>query len=455
MNKLSLSSFILSTLLYVPIGYGAGFAIQEQSASALGRAVSGSAAIAENANTIFYNPAGLSYIQHRQLTFGSNFIIADSQYTDNGSTTSLGTPMPGREGDINFFVNNSGNYAFLPSFFYAHRLNQQWVAGIGVTSPYGLSNEYDDDWFGRYHAIRSSLIGFNINPSIAFKPNEKLSIGFGISSQYSEIELSNAVDFGSLCAGEVLLTGNPALASCATPLAHDGKLIIDGDDWAWGYNFGVIYQANNATRLGMAYRSMIAHNFKGRGNVTIPDSATAINNGVTDYSSADTFGSLRLPETISASIFHQLDTKWSLTGDITWTKWSRFQSLDIQSESTNPLLNTSELQNWKNSFRLSIGMDYRYSAKWTFRTGFAYDETPIRKAERGARIPGGDRRWISIGSTYTLSPQWQIDMAYAHVFFRDNLQVNSILDPQLPHQLNGEYNVSTDIISIQLNWSIE
>ena len=114
MNKLSLSSFILSTLLYVPIGYGAGFAIQEQSASALGRAISGSAAIAENANTIFYNPAGLSYIQHRQLTFGSNFIIADSQYTDNGSTTSFGTPMPGREGDINFFVNNSGNYAFLP-----------------------------------------------------------------------------------------------------------------------------------------------------------------------------------------------------------------------------------------------------------------------------------------------------------------------------------------------------
>ena len=193
--KLKLGSFLIASTLS-SMSYAAGFAIIEQSVTGLGRAFAGSAAVADDASTIFFNPAGLSYLSHSEFATGLNFIKPESDFSNEGSTlpsTLGGTAITGN-GD------NGGKLGIVPNLYYAHRLNDRMVAGIGVSAPFGLVTEYDDNWVGRYHAVKSDLKTVNINPSFAFQTTEKLSLGFGINLQYADLELTQAVDFGAVCA---------------------------------------------------------------------------------------------------------------------------------------------------------------------------------------------------------------------------------------------------------------
>ena len=439
------------------LSYAAGFSIHEQSTKGLGRALSGSSAVADDASTIYFNPAGLTQLEKNEFVLGSNFLFSDSSFQNNGSTgpTILGSPpLSGETENINFFVNNAGSYAFIPNLYYAHRLSQELVAGVGITAPFGLATDYDEDWIGRYHALHSSLSGININPSIGFKWNKQLSIGFGISAQYSEIELSNAIDFASLCLFESL--SNPALyAGCAgqSDPSRDGIITMKASDLGWGYNVGLIYQLTEMTRLGLSYRSKISHNFKGQASFELPNNVqnTPL---AASFSNQNLFGSLELPENISFSTVHK-NGKWQYTSDITWTRWSRFQKLQINSADPNSPVNSNTPYNWRDNLRIAIGADYQVNHSLSVRTGLAYDASPVPEQTRGARIPGEDRYWFSLGASYQITPAWQVDAAYVHVKIKDPVISQTLNTFPLDHQINGRYTVDIDILSLQLRWQFD
>ncbi|HAU06336.1 MAG TPA: long-chain fatty acid transporter [Gammaproteobacteria bacterium] len=432
------------------LALSAGFSIQEQSTKGLGRALSGSAAIAEDASTIFFNPAGLTQLKNNEFILGSNFLFSDSSFEDKGSTgpTLTGAqPLTGKTEGINFFVNNAGSYAFIPNLYYAHILTQDLVVGLGITAPFGLASDYDDTWIGRYHALHSSLIGININPSFGYKWNDKLSVGFGISAQYSKIKLSNAIDFGSLCAISLIST----CAGESDP-SRDGKIVTQAKDLAWGYNFGFTYQLSEMTRLGLSYRSKIAHNFKGHGRYELPDSVS--NSPLASaFVDDDIFGSLDLPENIIFSSHHR-DGKWQYTTDITWTRWSRFQELKVNAADPDSNINSTTPTNWKNTFRIATGIDYQLNPQWQIRTGIAYDESPVSDQFRDTRIPGEDRYWLSFGLSHQLTPDFHVDAAYVHVIVNDPT-VDKINDEPLDHRISGKYTVDIDIVSLQLRWQFD
>ncbi|THK41845.1 transporter [Methylophaga sp. SB9B] len=403
----------------------AGYALIEQSITGLGRAYSGSAAVADDASTIFFNPAGLANLSRKEMNMGLNLIAPRAEFSDRGSNLN-GSPLTGGDG------NNAGELAKVPHFYYAHPLNDTTVVGIGVGAPFGLVTDYGDSWQGRYHAIRSDLLTVNINPSLAFKATEKLSLGFGVNLQYIDLELSQAANFGAFL-------GNSQ--------GNDGRVKVTADDWSWGYNLGMTYQFTDATRMGISYRSKITHDLNGDGEFRIPEnvSVQAADAGFRD---GNVNGRVTLPESASIAFHHQLNSQWSVMADASWTRWNRFEELRINSDVRG--LNTVKEEDWENSMRYGVGVEYQANERWSWRTGIAYDETPIPNAQRRTpRIPDSDRTWLAIGASYYYSDNIIVDAAYTHIFMKDT----SIDDTDSNgNQLLGRYKNSVDIVGVQLRW---
>jgi long-chain fatty acid transport protein len=237
------------------VAQAAGFALTEQSGSSIGNAFAGAGTAAEDASTILSNPAGLSRIRGMQFAVSGYAIKPSIDFNNKDSATLIGADvgnplLTGSSGG------DAGDWAFLSNVYFAADMNDHIKIGLGIHSPFGLKTEYDNRWVGRYDAIKSDLKTININPAAAYRLNDKVSLGFGVNAQYISAELSNAVDFGSICA----MAG---AGTCAVPQARDGNLQLKGHDWSWGYNLGLLLEPVQGTRLGFAYRSKVGHHLKG------------------------------------------------------------------------------------------------------------------------------------------------------------------------------------------------
>ena len=442
-RKLSLPTLacaILLTGIWAP-ARGAGFAIIEQSASGMGNAYAGAAATAEDAATLFFNPAGLTYLDRRQLVAAGHVIVANTEFSGSASAPSIPQVSGGDGGD-------AGDTAFVPNLYLAMPLRQDLVAGLGINAPFGLKTEYDDDWVGRFHAIKSELVTVNINPSLAWQATPKLSIGAGVSAQYIDAELSQAANQTLACGGLVQAGAlNPA--DCAG-VGGDLTAEIEGDDWGFGFNLGLLYEIQPGTRIGLAYRSKIDQNLEGDASF---ENADPVFSTVGFFVPTDASASVDLPESASVSLYHELTGRWTLLADYTWTRWERFDELKI--EFSNPLQPASITpENWSNSNRYSLGVNYRHSSTWMLRAGLAFDETPIPDARaRTPRIPGNDRRWLALGASYTHNRDITIDVGYAHLFIEDTDIDHSNAENPAAGTITGEFDSSVDIVSAQLVWN--
>ncbi|MCG8436408.1 MAG: outer membrane protein transport protein, partial [Gammaproteobacteria bacterium] len=261
-----LAIFCASALLPMQI-QAAGFQLLEHSVSGLGRSFSGTAALAEDASTVFFNPAGMSKLETSEIVAGISIIDLSTDFDRELSIDAVGQPLSGGEGgDI-------GDAEAVPNFFYTRPINDKFSVGIGVTVPFGLTTEYEEDSIFRYQAILSEVRIININPSFSYKFNDIFSIGFGINYQRMDVELSNAVDFGAVCFGNADPTTCTSLG--LLPQSADGLAVVEGDSSEFGFNFGLLVENAN-TRFGFSYRDSIEHNLSGDGTFTnVPQLFTA------------------------------------------------------------------------------------------------------------------------------------------------------------------------------------
>ena len=422
--KNSIQVAVVATLLgSFSHAHAAGFALIEQSGSGMGNAYAGAAAIAEDASTIFFNPAGMTYIEGTQIVGALHLINPNADFNNKGSIAGSLRPL-GDEGP------DAGDLAFVPNFYYKRDISENLKFGLGVFSPFGLKTEYDKNWMGRFQAVKSDMKTININPALAFKVNDQLSLGVGISAMWIQAELTSAVNFR-----------HPIL-----PVSFgEGYTKVKGDDWGFGFNLGAIYQITPDSRIGLAYRSKVNQHldgdvkFKHPAGLPAPFVAATPNGDVT----AD----VTLPESFSMSAFSKVNDSWDVMGDVTWTRWSRFKELAVYRD--NGALLTSTPENWENTMRYSLGVNYHYSDKLKLRAGLAYDEEAINSQYRTARIPGNDRKWLALGAGWQASANTKFDVGYAHLFISDA----KIDDNQLTTakgRLTGDYEGSVDILSLQL-----
>ena len=212
---------------------------------------------------------------------------------------------------------------------------------------------------------------------------------------------------------------------------------------------GLLYEFNDNTRVGFAYRSKVEQELEGDVDFTTPAALAAFAPLAANFQDTGIKADADLPETYSVSGFHQPSDKWAFLADVTYTKWDRFKELRIRFDNGNPDSVTPE--NWDNTWRYSVGANYYAHPDWTLRGGLAFDETAVPNATfRTPRIPGNDRRWITFGVSHHPSKQFQLDVAYAHLFISDT-NINNV-DIVTGHSLTGSYEHEVNIFSAGVTW---
>lgn len=420
-----------------------GFALIEQNASGLGNAYAGGAASAEDASTIFFNPAGMSRLSGKQVVVAAHVITPSAKFSNTASTT----PDP-----IYGFVaapvgGDAGSTAVVPSAYFMWTINPELSAGVGLGAPFGLKTEYDANWMGRFHAIKSEIKTINVNPSLAYKVNDSVSIGAGVNWQRMEATLTKAVNY----------------AAFGAPAGTEGSNNLEGSDSAWGYNLGALFNVNPNTTVGVAYRSAMNYKISGTasyyGRTAGLDALIAGGNLVLNQQIGDSSftADIELPATFSLALKYQPNAQWDILADATQTEWSSIQSLDLYRSSgiASGLSLESVPFKWRDTWRVGVGANHHYNEKWTARAGVAYDQTPTSDTYRTARVPDSDRTWLSLGGKYRMDKGAAIDFSYAHLFMKD-AALNMNGPPALTAAqtlgrgaLVGNYDNQVDILSVQ------
>jgi len=405
----------------------AGFQLLEQNASGIGNAYAGSAAVAENASTIFFNPAGMTQLQAREVSAGLSLVRPSFKFTDQGSSA----------GVLSGSAQDAGDWAALPNAYLSWALNKDLYVGVGMGAPFGLVTEYNRDWIGSAHSIKFDIKTININPSIAWRVNEKVSLGFGLNWQRMEAEYVRRAG--------TITTPLPLASTFAT---------LDADDDSWGWNVGALFSLSDVTKVGVSYRSKIKHELKG----SLEFSGTAANlHSLTTGVSAS--ADVELPDTFILSLSHKLDSRWELLGDVSWTGWSSVDKVDIMRTSGvlvgTPLQRAQTLDtDFQDTWRVALGANYQLNDAWKLKFGVAFDETPVKSPEkRLTSLPDNDRIWFSFGGQWKPTKAAAIDMgvSYLHV---DDTKINngSASDPS-KGLVKGEYDSSVWILGAQYSMS--
>ncbi len=446
-----------STLLAISTNlFTGGFALSKQGASGLGNAYAGAAAVSEDASTIWFNPAGISELKGRELSIAVHGIQSNTEWTDTGTTLNPsfgGSPVSGPE------TESLDNTAAIPNFYYAASLNKRWSYALGISVPFGSTTEYNDDWRGRYTTIKSAITVLDINPAVSFRLSDTIRLGGGISLQYLDAELTSAIDSGAVCFG-IFATTAPDICPGAGLLpgvqANDSLGEVNGDSTAVSFNVGALFLPRAGTKLGLAYRHSVDHELDGTGDFTINPALEPVLQGnpatAGFLADAGATAEVALPPTLMFSAAHEVNSKLTLLGDVTWTGWSSFRELRIVYDGDFPQ-ETLTLQEWQDVFRISGAINYNTSRNLTLRAGVAFDEDPTPSpARRTARSPGNDRTWLALGATWRFGNRASLDLGYAHLFLDETPIANLNEETAGGTAVRGLYNSSVDILSAQFNW---
>ena len=354
--------------------YAAGFQLSEQSAIQMGRAMAGAGIVGDDLSAVHYNPAGMTLLSGTRMQATGTWVAVNLDYEGN-----YGQSENGRlKGQI------------IPAGFITHQINDSLWAGLGLTVPYGMGTEYGEGWEGKSRGTESMILTFDINPNLAWKVNEKLSVGGGISLQYAKAELSMGM--------------GPMQAN------------VKGDSWAWGWNVGLMFQPVETVRLGLAYRSNISHNADG--HTTLNNVPVKIDNGlVLTNIRSDMEVRIKTPDTITFSATWEATDALRLSGTARWSKWSNFHSLDVQNlDLAGPQFSSTVVENnWDDTWFFSVGADYKLNGQWTIRGGVAYDQGPVENQYRMAVIPDTDRVWFSGGASYKYTDNLTFDFGATYI----------------------------------------
>lgn len=380
----------LILLAFSSAASASGFQLTEQNASGLGNAYAGQAAVAENASTVFFNPAGMTQLQDREFSLGLAAIGPTFNFHNNGS--SVGALATTGEGG------NAGGWAALPNGYLSWALSKDLYVGVGVGAPFGLKTEYDNPWLGAAQSTMFDIATYNVNPSIAYRVNDQVSLGLGVNWQHVEA------------------TYERQLATTTTNLANSHmKLTLDDDSWGW--NLGALFTLSPATKVGVSYRSRIEYKTTGKIEVTGP--LSAVNSAASSGAKAD----IKMPDTFSLAVTQQLSDKWQMLGDVTWTGWSSIPRVDIlrTSGASNGQIAQVLDTEFRDTWRVGVGATYQYDDAWKLKYGVAYDQTPVKGAStRLVSMPDNDRVWFSFGAQWAASETAKLDMGVSYIYIRDS-----------------------------------
>jgi long-chain fatty acid transport protein len=292
-------------------------------------------------------------------------------------------------------------------------------------------------------------------PSLEYSVNDHLALSIGLDAQY--FDLSRPTEFNQYTdcvaleeAGTLpLLTCSNAIAYAPANITGRQPGTLKADGLGYGYNLGATLTLGEDTRLGMRYRSGIALDVEDE--TVFHTAGPLLSTDLARLTDQAVIAGLGLPESFAVGASHEFNERWSLAGDVTWVNWSQLDDLRVASVGgARPSSDTTE--NWNNTYRYTLGLNYRQSDQWKYRVGAAYDQSPIPGGQRSGanQVPGEDLIWVAFGVGYSPTPRFSLDVGYAYPF---------LMDPQLydglQHNLAGQFEGESDILSAQFKWRFE
>jgi long-chain fatty acid transport protein len=474
-------SCIFITLIS-PYAFASGYNVGTQSVSAQSTA-NANGAEAVDASVIYSNPAGMMNLQGTQFSLVANFVQPDVAFTQSGqSSANVGGNFVPFEGS------NGGEFiddAVVPHLYLSHRINDSYSVGLGIFVPFGAKAAYEDDFVGKYYSLETELTTLNINPSFAVKVDERHYFGIGLNVQYMDGKLVRKYYGPSITGGfatELAMAGaitpDQAYALINTSVAAnqngelDPRFSVEGDSWGLGVNLGYMFQVNDSTRLGLAYRSPVNHHLEGDAVLTETDNienhllALGIPNEALAaiHKNADGKVSVKTPESVSFNIFHQINDKFAVMSDLTWTKHNRLDQVVVEAQ---PITTTYLQTDWRTTAKISFGGTWQVTEPIQLRAGYMYDESPVGSAETTLpTLPDNDRQWFSLGAKILVGKSNSFDIAYSYIKVEDR-DMNRIFDSQINEnipnnpapdglgsssgQVAGTFESSAQIFGVQWN----
>lgn len=429
--KQSLTLRILPAALLAVFSGGAGaagFQLLEQNASGIGNAYAGSAAVAENASTIFFNPAGMTQLKEHEVSLGASAIKTSYKFKNEGS--SVGALAGTGDG------NNGGSWGYVPNAYLSWGLNKDLYLGLGLGAPFGLKTEYDSPWVGGAQSIKFDIKTININPSLAYRVNDQVSLGAGVSYQKIDVEYQRIAGVAPVVPIGGGLTVNLT--------QHTATL--NADDSAWGWNLGGLFTLNPATKVGVSYRSKVKYELEG--DVAVRGGAGIADTLFNAARSAPVKADLELPDTAIVSVFQKLDDRWDMLGDISWTGWSSIRQLQIVNANTGGSVQNIDAE-FRNTWRVALGASYKLSDASKLKFGLAFDQTPVKDAEhRLTSLPDNNRIWFSVGGQWKPTPASAVDVGLAYLRVKD-APIDNNQSTALRGRVTGTFEDSAYILGAQ------
>ncbi|MFS3509148.1 long-chain fatty acid transporter FadL [Citrobacter braakii] len=386
------SALAVAVVIISTQAWSAGFQLNEFSSSGLGRAYSGEGAIADDAGNASRNPALIMMFD--RPTFSAGAVYIDPDVNISGKS-----PYTGRSTD----ADNIAPTAWVPNAHFVMPINEQFGWGASVTSNYGLATEFNDNYIVGEYGGKTDLKTVNLNLSGAYRLNDSWSFGVGFNAVYADAKIERY-------SGE---------QTAALPKVSQKIASLKGDEWGYGWNAGILYELDKNNRYGLTYRSEVKIDFDGDYKSGIRTQANALPGAGTAFpwgtTNATVPGSLtlNLPEMWELSGYNRVAPQWAIHYSMAYTSWSQFQELKATGTNGQTLFYKEE--GFKDSYRIALGTTYYMDKSWTFRTGIAYDDSPVPASKRSISIPDQDRLWLSAGTTYAFNDDASIDVGVSYM----------------------------------------
>ena len=398
-----------------PSSQAGGLQLYEVATPDVGLASAGYAARAQDASTVFKNPAGMSLLPGSQFQGGLQLTYGSVEFSKDANTG----PFLGD--------NNGGNaLGVLPagSLFFTHALSDRVAIGLGAFSYFGLAEEFDDNWVGRYYVQKGVLLGMSLMPAVSVKATDWLSIGAGLNAMYGYMDTEVAI---------------------RTLAAGDGQLKVKDETWGFGANAGVLITPREGTRVGVTYLSPVKLDFEDRPNFS---NLGGLGGAIFANPPQLDLG-LTVPQSVMLSGYHELTPKWALLANVGWQNWDQFGKVDVGVDSATPTSLTKNL-NYQDTWHGAIGAQYRASEKWMLSAGFAYDTSAVDDEDRTLSLPMGEAYRIGLGAQWQVSRKVNLGAAYEFLWAGD---MPVVQDSTYRGRVSGGFNDSWfSFFTVNANW---
>ncbi|MEL7629228.1 long-chain fatty acid transporter FadL [Pectobacterium aroidearum] len=386
-NLFKQSTIAIAVALFSANVSAAGFQLNEYSSSGLGRAFSGEGAVADNAASGSRNPATMTMFDRPSFSGGVTYINPDIDV--QGKNSQLGQDTSAK---------NIAPHAWVPNLHFIMPLNEQWAIGASATTNYGLATEFNDNYVAGSIGGKTDLLTSNLNLSAAYRLNQHFSFGLGVNAVYADAKIERT--FGERAV--------PVLGlQPSSQVAH-----LEGKEWGYGWNAGILYEVDENNRFGLTYRSKVDIDFSGDYKSDKPSFVPGLPVG-TNGATVPGNLTLNLPEMWEASAYHRVAPKWAVHYSLTYTSWSQFQELKATDSNGQTLFRKDE--SFRDAYRIALGTTYYHDDNWTFRGGIAFDDSPVPADKRSISIPDQDRFWLSAGTTYAFNKDMSVDVGVSYM----------------------------------------